>query len=80
MARTPCPEHGVVVVYLNPDVLSPAAFLRGLVVGQPVVDPLTDREWVPVLRPDRSVHVLDTATIARVLPSWRTSAEPGPPG
>ncbi|MEO6082794.1 MAG: hypothetical protein ABIQ18_06785 [Umezawaea sp.] len=74
MARTPCPEHGVVVVYLNPDVQSPTAFLRGLVVGPPVVDPHTDHDWVPVLRPDRAVHLVDTATIARVLPAWRAPA------
>jgi hypothetical protein len=70
MARTPCPEHGMVVVYLNPDVLSPAAFLRAVVIGPSVVDPETGREWVPVLRPDRAVAVLDAATIARVLPPF----------
>ncbi|GGP75339.1 hypothetical protein [Saccharothrix coeruleofusca] len=77
MAPTPRPARGAIVTYLNPDVLDPAPFLRGVISGTPVVDPETARHWVPVRRPDRSVVVLDAANIVEVLvdDSW---ADPGP--
>jgi hypothetical protein len=31
-----------------------------------VVDPHTSRKWVPVMRPDRTVSVLDTSHIVHV--------------
>lgn len=69
MATTPCPERGAIVTYLNPDALNPTAFLRGVVIGSPVVDPQTSHAWVPVLLPDRTVSVLDTRNIIEVQPS-----------
>jgi hypothetical protein len=76
MPLTPCPGRGAVVVYLNPDVLHPTAVLRGVVVGAHVVDPETSHLWVPVMLPDRTVSVLDTANIMRVEPP--RCPRPGP--
>lgn len=67
MAPTPCPARGAIVTYLNPDVLDPNPFLRGVISGAPVVDPETSRPWVPVQRPDRATDVLDVANIVEVL-------------
>ncbi|MFD1147298.1 hypothetical protein [Saccharothrix hoggarensis] len=66
MATTPCPQRGAIVTYLNPDVLAPTAFLRGVVIGDHVVDPETSHAWVPVLLPGRTVSVLDTRNIIEV--------------
>ncbi|MEU4744357.1 hypothetical protein AB0G02_28395 [Actinosynnema sp. NPDC023658] len=73
MATTPRPDRGAVITFLNPDVLNPAAFLRGVVIGPPVVDPQTAHAWVPVLLPDRTVSVLDTRNIIEVQPSSENS-------
>ncbi|MEU7481562.1 hypothetical protein AB0A63_36690 [Lentzea sp. NPDC042327] len=66
MATKSCPGRGAVVTYLNPDVLHPTVYLRGVVVGPHVVDPQTSHVWVPVLRPDRTISVLDIANIVAV--------------
>ncbi len=66
MDITPRPEHGAIVTYLNPDVLDPTAFLRGIVIGAHVVDPRTSRAWVPVLLPDGTLSVLDARNIIEV--------------
>jgi hypothetical protein len=78
MNRTDLFDRGAVVTYLDPDVFAPAAFARGLVTGPQVVDPLTRRAWVPVLRPDRTTLVLDTANIVEVVPGYDVQAGPGP--
>lgn len=64
--NTPCPDRGAIVSYLNPDVMHPTVYLRGVVVGAHVLDPQTSHMWVPVMRPDRRVSVVDTATIMNV--------------
>lgn len=69
MTGEPHPPPGAVVTYLNPDVLDPAAFVRGVVLGEAVIDPETDHAWVPVLRPGRTVSILDAASIVEVQPS-----------
>ncbi|MBB5953748.1 hypothetical protein FHS29_000318 [Saccharothrix tamanrassetensis] len=71
------PRRGAIVTYLNPNVLDPVVFAHGLITGPHVVDPETHRNWVPVLRPDHSTVVLDTANIVEVLPSRDDRAEPG---
>ncbi|MCE6996274.1 hypothetical protein LZG04_15930 [Saccharothrix sp. S26] len=76
MAPTPCPARGAIVTYLNPDVMHPTVYVRGIVTGPHVVDPQTGHEWVPVMRPDRTTSVLDTANIVNVrVPKRRP--EPG---
>jgi hypothetical protein len=66
MATKPCPGRGAVIIYLNPDVMHPSVYMRGVVVGTHVVDPETSHAWVPVMRSDRTVSVLDAATIVEV--------------
>jgi hypothetical protein len=78
MNRTDLLDRGAVVTYLDPDVFAAAAFARGLVTGPQVFDPLTGRAWVPVLRPDRTTLVLDTANIVEVAPAPDVQAGPGP--
>jgi len=56
---------GAIVTYLDPDVFAPAAFARGVYLGADIIDPETERLWVSVLRPDRTVLVLDAANIVR---------------
>ncbi|SDO47299.1 hypothetical protein [Lentzea jiangxiensis] len=68
MPLTPCPGRGAVITYLNPDVLHPAAVLSGVVLGAHVVDPETSHLWIPVLLPDSTIAVLDTANIMQVEP------------
>jgi hypothetical protein len=80
MAITPCPERGAIVTYLNPDVLHPAIYVRGVVIGAHVVDPQTSRAWVPVMLPDRSVSVLDTAHIVDVMSAEEDPDDPGSSG
>jgi hypothetical protein len=78
MAHTSCPRRGAIVTFLNPDVLAPAAFVRGVITGTSVVDPETGRLWVSVQRPDRTTLVLDAANITQVLPSHDTDVDPRP--
>lgn len=66
MSISPCPERGALVTYLNPDVLDPTVFLRGVVMGPHVEDPHTAHRWLPVLLPDRTIAVLDTRNIIAV--------------
>ena len=68
MPLPPCPGRGAVVTYLNPDALHPTAVLRGVVLGEHVVDPETSHLWVPVMLPASTVSVLDTANIMQVEP------------
>lgn len=68
MPLTPCPGRGAVITFLNPDVLHPAAVLSGVVLGTHVVDPETSHLWIPVLLPDSTISVLDTANIMQVEP------------
>ncbi|WP_433260077.1 hypothetical protein ACQPZF_22985 [Actinosynnema sp. CS-041913] len=79
MTYTPRPDRGAIVTYLNPNVFDPDVFPYGVITGPHVVDPETDRTWVPVLRPDRTMVVLDAANIVEVRPSHDSWAEPGPP-
>ncbi|MEV0674991.1 hypothetical protein AB0I60_00570 [Actinosynnema sp. NPDC050436] len=71
MTATPCPPPGALVTYLNPDVLDPAAFIHGVVIGEPVLDPETTHLWVAVLRPGRDLSVVDSANIVEVQPRVR---------
>lgn len=66
MATKPCPGRGAVVTYLNPDVMHPSVYMRGVVIGKYVVDPETSHAWVPVIRTDGTVSVLDANTIVDV--------------
>ncbi|PWK84619.1 hypothetical protein C8D88_108234 [Lentzea atacamensis] len=66
MATKSCPGRGAVVTYLNPDVMHPSVYVRGVVIGTHVVDPQTSHTWVPIMRPDRTISVLDTANIVNV--------------
>lgn len=66
MATKPCPGRGAVVTYLNPDVMHPCVYVRGVVLGAHVVDPQTSHAWVPIMRFDRTVSVLDTSNIVTV--------------
>jgi hypothetical protein len=63
MATKSCPGRGAVVTYLNPDVMHPSVYMRGVVIGTHVVDPQTAHAWVPVIRVDGTVTVLDVSTI-----------------
>lgn len=76
MATTPCPGRGAIVIFLNPDVMHPAVYLRGVVIGAHVVDPQTSHAWVPVMRVDRTVSVLDTANIIKVRPAQCARPQP----
>ncbi|MEU4742929.1 hypothetical protein AB0G02_21025 [Actinosynnema sp. NPDC023658] len=71
-------DRGAVVTYLDPDVFAPAAFALGRVTGPQVLDPLTGRRWVSVLRPDRTTLVLDTANVVEIVPARDVPAGPGP--
>ena len=79
MATTPCPGRGAVVTFLNPDVLHPTVYVRGVVIGAHVVDPETSRAWVPVMQVDRTISVLDTTNIIDVRTPGcpRPQTEPG---
>jgi hypothetical protein len=66
MATKPCPGRGAVITYLNPDVMHPAAYVRGVVIGTHVIDPQTSHAWVPVMRLDGTVSVLDASIIVDV--------------
>ncbi|SES08570.1 hypothetical protein SAMN05216188_121105 [Lentzea xinjiangensis] len=69
MATKPCPSRGAIVTYLNPDVMHPSVYVRGVVIGTHVVDPQTAHTWVPVIRSDGTMLVLDTANIIKVAAS-----------
>ena len=79
MAHAHLLDRGAVVTYLDPDVFAPSAFSRGIVVGPVLVDPFTERAWVPTLRSGRTTLVLDIANIVEVAPARggrQTGAEP----
>ncbi|CCH32605.1 hypothetical protein ABZ816_42390 [Actinosynnema sp. NPDC047251] len=67
MTSTPCPPTGAFVVYLNPDLLDPAPFVCGAVIGDSIVDPETRRPWVPVLGTGH-LALVDTADIVESTP------------
>ncbi|MEU4445230.1 hypothetical protein AB0K14_23375 [Actinosynnema sp. NPDC050801] len=77
MAHIHLLDRGAVVTFLDPDVSAPSAFGRGVVVGPVLVDPFTERAWVPVLRPDRSTLVLAIANIVEVVAGHGVRGEPG---
>ena len=78
MAHTHLLDRGAVVTFLDPDVSAPSAFGRGVVVGPVLVDPFTERAWVPVLRPDRSTLVLAITNIVEVGPGHGSRGKSGP--
>ncbi len=63
MADTPQPNGGDVVTYLDtsdPQQLEPRV---GVVLGVGVADPDTDAVWVPIVRPDHEVTLIDPLSI-----------------
>ncbi|MFL6119307.1 hypothetical protein [Actinophytocola sp.] len=77
MAHTSRFDRGAIVTHLNPNAVEPTVFLRSVVTVAHVVDPDTGRVWVAVLRPDRTLFVLDAANIIDAVPSDDHSNEPG---
>lgn len=63
MADTPRPNGGDVVTYLDTSNPDRREFRLGVVAGIGVADPDTDVLWVPIVRPDQDITLIDPASI-----------------
>lgn len=63
MADTPHRDGGDVVTYLDTSDPDQGEFRQGVVAGTGVADPDTDEVWVPIVRPDQEITLVDPALI-----------------
>lgn len=63
MSDMPRGEAGTVVTYLDTTAGEPGQFRRGTVAGIGVSDPDTEAIWVPIVRPDAGLTLVDPALI-----------------
>ena len=63
MTDTPQPNGGDVVTYLDVSDPDQGEFRLGIVAGFGVADPDTDAVWVPIVRPDQEITLIDPALI-----------------
>jgi hypothetical protein len=62
------PGHGSIVTYVDRDRDDRTVFQRAVALGPEICDPQTDQAWLPVLRPDRVVTMVDPVFVVDVLP------------
>lgn len=63
MADTPHRDGGDVVTYLDTSDPDQGEYRLGVVAGVGVADPDTDEVWVPIVRPDQEITLVDPALI-----------------
>ncbi len=80
MTDSPHADRGSIVTFLDSEGSEHSWFCQAVVTGSGVIDPETDVDWVPIVRPDGELTLLDPALIVTTEPA-RTGndAEPEPP-
>jgi hypothetical protein len=73
MADTPRGDAGTVVTYLDTSDPDARGLRRGVVAGVGVSDPDTDAIWVPIVRPDCELTLVDPELIMDLDPNRLTS-------
>ena len=70
----PVNRLGQIVTYveLHADTVSP--FQRAVATGDVVDDPMTGQRWIPVIRPDLVLSLVDPAMVVDVTPSLAAGA------
>jgi hypothetical protein len=77
MTESPHAGRGTIVTYLDASDSPHGWFSRGVVTGVGVLDPETDLDWLPVVRPDGELVLLDPALIVTT-EQGRAETEPLP--
>lgn len=67
------PQAGAVVTYVDPTDRGWSPFCRAVATGGILVDPDTQRSWLPALRPDIGAVLLDPASLVDITP-WGVRA------
>lgn len=75
MTETPQAGRGSIITYLDDSDSDDGQFRRAVMIAASVADPETGEAWVPVIRPDCEVTLVDPALIVA---NATTQPEPGP--
>lgn len=79
MTDSPQADRGSIVTYLDAGGSARGWFCRAVVTGVGVIDPETDVDWLPIVRPDGELTLLDPALIVTTEPTGTDEdAEPPP--
>lgn len=81
MTELPHAGRGTIVTYLDASDSPHGWFCRAVVTGVGVLDPETDVDWLPIVRPDGELVLLDPALIVTTEPertNLDAAAEPSP--
>lgn len=62
--------HGRIVIFLDRHAVDGAVFRRAIALGPEVEDPLTGDTWIPALRPDGVVTLIDPTMVIDVQPTY----------
>ncbi|HEX3593120.1 MAG TPA: hypothetical protein VHV74_26130 [Pseudonocardiaceae bacterium] len=62
------PSRGAIVTYVDDGTVGASVFRRAVAVGPAVRDPQTEDPWLPVLRTDSVVTMVEVASVVDVLP------------
>jgi hypothetical protein len=76
MTDTPRPNGGDVVTYLDMSDPDQCEFRLGIVAGVGVLDPDTDMVWVPIVRPDQEITLIDPGLIVESPDAQRSVDDP----
>lgn len=63
------PDHGSVVTYVESTGQAATVFQYAMAVGPEIDDPQTDSTWIPVLRTDRVLALVDPVSVVDVVPA-----------
>ena len=67
------PDHGAIVTYVDNRADDGPVFRRAVALGTNMDDPQTEDTWIPVMRTDSVVTLVDPATVVDVIPGQRTA-------
>jgi hypothetical protein len=76
MTDTPHADRGTIITYLDDPDPENGQFCRAVITGAGVADPETEEVWIPVVRPDCEMTLVDPQLI--VENTTATHAESGP--
>jgi hypothetical protein len=72
----PCPARGQIITYVPSEPVEVPVLHRGTATGGVLTDPVTGSRWLPVIRPDL---LLDLVDVARVVVSDPATGPRRPP-
>jgi hypothetical protein len=72
----PCPVRGQVITYVPSELVEGQVLYRGTATGGVLTDPITESRWLPVIRPDLLLDLVDVARVVVFDPATRTQRPP----